>query len=154
MIITVRLSQTLGSFVLKIGLQNLSIENQIAMIEIESYSFIIPSILIDLNYLISYPAKPFNFIFNVMCWYIEMTLYVWVKQDEHQASCFFSSVLTFPRALVTLTRICWALLTISALFWIKTGILWNWRYEQSRHRMYDYSWGAHQDPSNYEQRIF
>jgi len=35
--------------------------------------------------------------------------------DDH-ASCFFSSVLTFPRELVNLTLICWARLTMRARF--------------------------------------
>lgn len=34
----------------------------------------------------------------------------------NHASCFFSSVLTFPRELVSFTLICCARLTISALF--------------------------------------
>ncbi len=39
----------------------------------------------------------------------------WLNNEDH-ASCFFSSVLTFPLELVSFTLICCALLTISALF--------------------------------------
>ncbi len=44
---------------------------------------------------------------------------------KDHASCFFSSVLTFPLAFVTFTLICWALCTMTALFWNKI-INYSW----------------------------